>query len=104
MGSKLPLSETTKKDLARGSPALLPDSRCFPEHLMVWGEATAGGGLKFTSKQLHFVLNITEGELFLLALFLIKQMQNLLPGKKASTAAPTWQVLSEGVRATWGSR
>lgn len=40
MGSKLPLSEITKKDLARGSPHLLPDSWYFPGHIMIWAEAS----------------------------------------------------------------
>ncbi|XP_062462136.1 vascular cell adhesion protein 1 isoform X3 [Pezoporus occidentalis] len=59
---------------------------------------------QFGKEEKDVKLLVQEGKLFLLALFLIKQMQNLCPGKKASTAAPTRQVLSEGVRATWQSR
>ncbi|KAM9008276.1 vascular cell adhesion protein 1 isoform 2-T2 [Ara ararauna] len=59
---------------------------------------------RFGKEEKDVKLLVQEGKLFLLALFLIKQMQNLCPSKKASTAAPTRQVLSEGVRATWRSR
>ncbi|XP_065525611.1 vascular cell adhesion protein 1 isoform X3 [Lathamus discolor] len=59
---------------------------------------------QFGKEEKDVKLLVQEGKLFLLALYFIKQMQNFCPGKKASTAAPAWQVLSEGVRATWKSR
>lgn len=43
MGSKLPLSEIAKKDLARGSPPLLPDSRYFPGHNDLCRSLSYGG-------------------------------------------------------------